>query len=374
VWRRRRGLPRIRQPRIGSMGHGPESIAVDGPSTAFGDRVWAGLSGGRDILRGMPITSSYDRDRVAHLLREQYDVITRSQALECGMSPGVVDYRVRNGGPWRIVLPGVYQTVTGTSTPAQRDVAALLYAGPRSVLTGPVAVRRHHLNCAGLNLIDVLIPADTCRKSTGSVQIQRTTRMPRKVWEIGPIRFAPPCRAVADAARQMSRFSDVQAVVCEAVQRKSCTLQTLIRELSEGPSAGSRGLRTALAELGAGVRSSAEADLKHLIDRSDLEKPMYNPMLYDAQGTYLGQPDAWWQRAGVAGEVDSREYHLSAEDYDKTTTRHNRMEARGINVLHWLPSTIKTRPVRVLDDLRAALNSGHLRPPLPITAVPAAEA
>ena len=361
----------MKLPRIGSMGHGPDSIAVDGPSTAFGD-MWAGLSGGRGILRGMPITSSYDRDQLAHLLREQYDVITRSQALECGMSPSAVDYRLRAGGPWRIVLPGVYQTVTGTSTPAQRDVAALLYAGPRSVLTGPVAVRRHHLNCAGLNVIDVLIPADIRRKTTGSVQILRTTRMPPEVYEIGPIRFAPLCRAVADAARQMSRFSDVQAVVCEAVQRKRCTPQMLISELNEGPSAGSRGLRLALAEIGAGIRSSAEADLKHLIDCSDLEKPMYNPMLYDADGTFLGQPDAWWQRAGVAGEVDSREYHLSAEDYDKTTTRHNRMAARGINMLHWLPSTIKTSPARVLDDLRIALDSGNCRPPLPITAVPGA--
>lgn len=170
----------------------------------------------------------------------------------------------------------------------------------------------------------------------------------------------------------MGRFGDVQAVVCEAVQRKRCTLQLLARELNEGPSAGSRWLRAALAEIGEGIRSSAEADLKDLIDRSDLETPMYNPELYDADGNFLGQPDAWWQRAGVAGEVDSRAYHLSAADYDNTTARHNRMEARGINMLHWLPSTIKSKPGSVLDDLRGAIRSGCLRPPLPIKAVPAA--
>jgi len=46
------------------------------------------------------------------------------------------------------------------------------------------------------------------------------------------------------------------------------------------------------------------------------------------------------------------------------------MEARGINMLHWLPSTIKSQPGRVLDDLRGAIQSGYLRPPLPITAGP----
>jgi hypothetical protein len=306
------------------------------------------------------------------MLRGQDDIISRSQALDCGLSPRAIEHRLRRGGPWRRVLPGIYQAVTGTLTPAQREVAALLYAGPRSVLTGPVAVRRHHLSCAGLNVIDVLIPADERRTSTSFVQIVRTTRMPDEVYEIGPIRFAPPQRAVADATRQMSRFSDVQAVVCEAVQQKRCTLQLLARELNEGPMAGSRGLRAALAEIGAGIRSSAEADLKDLIDRSDLEKPMYNPELYDEDGNFLGQPDAWWQRAGVAGEVDSRAYHLSAADYDNTTARHNRMEARGINMLHWLPSTIKSKPGSVLDDLRGAIRSGCLRPPLPVKAVPAA--
>jgi len=287
------------------------------------------------------------------------------------MAPSQVDYRLRPGGPWRVMLPGVYLAVTGTPTPVQRDMAALLYAGPQSVLTGPVAVRRHHLACAGLNLIDALIPAGTRRRSTGFVQVQRTTRMPDDAFETGPIRFAPPHRAVADAARMMTRLSDVQAVVCEAVQRKRCTVPLLARELNAGPSAGSRKLRAALTEISAGIRSSAESDLKRLIDRSDLEKPMYNPMLYDAEGVFIGQPDAWWQQAGVGGEVDSREYHLSPADYDSTTARHNRMEAHGIHLLHWLPSTIRTGPDQVLRDLRGALESGCRRPPLPITAVPA---
>jgi hypothetical protein len=83
------------------------------------------------------------------------------------------------------MLPGVYLTMTGTPTVEQRDMAALLYAGSHSVITGAVAVRRHHLSCAGPDLIDVLIPADVRRRSTGFVRIQRTTRMPEKVYEVG---------------------------------------------------------------------------------------------------------------------------------------------------------------------------------------------
>jgi len=314
----------------------------------------------------MPRICEYDRARLAALLPTQYGVIARWQALECGLTPRALDYRLRPGGLWRAMLPGVYVTMTGTPTPEQRDMAALLYAGSQSLITGAVAVRRHHLTCAGLNMIDVLIPADVRRKSTGFVRIQRTARMPERLYTTGPIRFAPPHRAVADAARTMTSYSDVQAVVCAALQRRRCTLAALIKELNDGPSAGSRSLRMALAEASDGVRSKAEGDLRNLIDRSDLEKPLYNARLYTPDGDFIAQPDAWWQRAGVAGEVDSLEYHMSAADYRATQMRHNRMESYGINVQHWLPSIISSESFTVLSDLRRAIAAGYRKPLLPV--------
>jgi hypothetical protein len=318
----------------------------------------------------MPTLSGYDRGQLARIARGQYDVVARSQAVECGMTRGTIEYRLRPDGPWRQILPGVYLTVTGTPSQEQRETAALLYAGPRSVITGPVAVRRHNLRCAGLNMLDMLVPADCRRKSTGYVQIQRTTRMPGMLYTSGPLRFTALVRAVADAARGMARFSDVQALVCEAVQRGRCSLEELVAELNEGPSAGARWYRMALAELSEGIRSAAEAQLKRLIDRSDLDRPIYNADLYTLDDIFLGRPDAWFARAGVAGEVDSREYHLGAKDYEQTTRRHNRMETAGIHVLHWLPSTIRAEPDRVIADLRIAIAAGNKCPPLPIKAIP----
>lgn len=287
------------------------------------------------------------------------------------MTRGTIEYRLRPDGPWRQILPGVYLTVTGSPSQEQRETAALLYAGPQSVITGAVAVRRHSLRCAGLNMLDLLVPADVHRKSTGYVQIQRTTRMPETFYTTGPLRFTSPARAVADAARGMTRFSDVQALVCEAVQHGRCALEELVVELNDGPSAGTRWYRMALAEISEGIRSVAEAQLKALIDRSDLERPLYNADLYTLDGVFLGRPDAWFQRAGVAGEVDSRQYHLGAKDYEETTERHNRMEAAGIHVLHWLPSRIKAEPRKVIAELRDAIAAGNKCPPLPIRAIPA---
>ena len=249
-------------------------------------------------------------------------------------------------------------------------MAALLHAGPDSVITGAVAVRRHRLRCSGLNEIQVLVPLTSRVQSVDFVRVVHTIRMPQDICTTNCIRFAPLERAVADAARRMTRLDDVRAVVAHAVQQGNGDLVALARELREGPSAGSRFLRIALAEVRAGVRSAAEADLKNIIDGANLEIPIYNASLYAFDGTFLGIADAWWHQAGVAAEVDSREYHLSPDDYARTTSRHNRLAQQGINVLHFMPSTLKRTPADVAANLRGAINRGHAKPPLPITAFP----
>jgi hypothetical protein len=141
--------------------------------------------------------------------------------------------------------------------------------------------------------------------------------MPESFYYTRKVRFAKLPRAVADAARDMSRLSDVRALLSEATQKGKCELKSLIQELNEGASAGSRHLRIGLTEIDDGIRSAAEADLRTIIVRSGLEPPVYNAELILEDGTILGVADAWWQRAGVAAEVDSLQYHMSAADYEK---------------------------------------------------------
>ena len=49
---------------------------------------------------------------------------------------------------------------------------------------------------------------------------------------------------------------------------------------------------------------------------------MFNARLYDERGAFIAMVDAWWERAGVAVEVDSRAYHSRAKDQDRTADRH----------------------------------------------------
>jgi hypothetical protein len=99
--------------------------------------------------------------------------------------------------------------------------------------------------------------------------------------------------------------------------RCRCAVNDLAAELSDGPNIGSALFRQALTDVADGIRSTAEADLKDLLARSGLPMPLFNPSVYDADGTFIARPDAWWPELGIAVEVDSREWHMSPEDHAK---------------------------------------------------------
>jgi hypothetical protein len=320
----------------------------------------------------MTRTPGLDRDRLRDILASQHQVITCEQAYECGLTRKAVDYRLRLDGPWQWLLPAVYVAGTGVITQNQRVVGALLYAGPGSVMTGPAAVRRHHLTCAGPDAIDVLIPWTSQRKSSGFVRVHRTRRMPERGWVNGAIRYALPARAVGDAARLLTRFDDVRAVVSEALLTGRCTLAELAEELQAGGLPRSAYFREALAEVTDGIRSVAEARFRRLILSSGLPRPMFNARLYDERGAFIAMVDAWWERAGVAVEVDSRAYHSRAKDQDRTADRHAELVAHGILPLHFAPQTIRTDGRAVVSKIGRAVEHGQARPPLPIRAFPVA--
>jgi hypothetical protein len=305
----------------------------------------------------MPRTCEFDQEALARILRKQHGVLSYAQALDCGMTGRVVRYRGRKPGPWQLLLPGVYLTHTGKPTDEERDVAALLYAGAQSVLTGAAALRRHGLEACRRDTVDVLVPLNTQRPDVAFVRLHRTARLPTWYCVAGQVRFVFPERAVADAARGLTRLSDVRAVVAEAVQRGRCPLPLLAEELADGPVRGSARLRRALAEVSLGIRSPAEGDLHDLIVWARLPMPMFNPRLLVGE-EFLAKPDCWWPESGVAAEADSRRWHLSPADWEYTMARHARMSAQGIIVLHFSPVQIRTERSYVAGVIRKALAAG----------------
>ena len=298
-----------------------------------------------------------DRER-AWLYHFQRGVLSREQALANGLTPDALRHRARPGGPWRRLLPGIYLTSTGEPTREQFETAALLYAGPGSVITGPAALRQYRIRTPETRLIDVLTAVDRQRASRAFVAIMRTSRLPDAQTRDFAIGYVAPARAVADTVLGLSARSEVRAVVAGAVQQGRCTTAELAAELAAGPVRGSALFRSVLAEVGDGIRSPAEGDLRDLIIRSKLPRPLFNPSLF-LDGRLLAKPDAWWPDYGVVVEVDSREWHLAPDDWEATMRRDRRLTAAGIRVLHVSPRQLRTEPDRIVRDIAAALRAGR---------------
>ena len=165
-------------------------------------------------------------DRAVDLvLCHQGDLITRSQALGAGLTENALRHRLSARGPWWVVLPGVYITHSGELTSGQREIAAVLYAGRSSIITGycgpapagcACTVVRHG-RCAHSSREQAAEQRASCTctgpPDAGNVRGSWTASS-------GPLRHAP-LQTLLEAQRDVR---EVRALVADAVQRRKCTV------------------------------------------------------------------------------------------------------------------------------------------------------
>jgi hypothetical protein len=315
----------------------------------------------------MPRRAVFDHDRLARTIAAQHQVISRIQALACGIPRSTITSWCKPEGKWQRLLPGVYLTVTGKPVTEQRLMAALLYGGPRSVITGPAALRAYRLRVPGPDAIDILVPLATRRQNAGSVRMHRSRQLPR-VRRIGPVRYAEPARAVADAAQVLASVDDVRAIVAEAIQKQLCNLAQLGLELERAGTRDMSRLRTALADVREGSRSVAEIRFRERVQQSGLPHPQYNVFLRAANGTDLGEVDVWWADAGVSVEIDSQEYHFYRADWLRTEAKRSRLLKHGIFPHNIAPVRVANDWDAIYSELKSSLEKGRQRPRLQIAA------
>lgn len=310
------------------------------------------------------------------LIRQQDSVVSRAQALGAGLSRHAISYRLRDGGSWRVMLPGIYLTLPGVPTQTQWETGTILYVGPHALITGAAALRFYEFRQVprqDSDAVDVLNPARFQRASAGCVRVHRTWHMP-PMWVQGPSarRYAFPARAVVDTARWLTDLREVRALVGGAVQNRHCAVAQLADELRAGGTPYGALLRTVIAEVTDGVRSAPEAELRDLIIKARMPMPLFNPRLYLPNATFIACPDAWWPEAGVAIEIDSRQWHLAPDDWERTMTRHSDLGQYGIVTLHATPRQLRTDPAPFLRKAANAYKAGIVRPRLNILTLPAA--
>lgn len=309
-------------------------------------------------------------DAVRDLLSRQDGVVTRAQLLENGTSYAAVRWNA--GRKWRVLLPQVYGIYREQPSARQHQIAALLWAGPRSVLAGPTAARLHGvLSADPRQRVHVVVPAPQRSRSHGFAQVRRTLIHDPDGITRGAIRLSSPARAAVDAARVARTADERAAILIEAVQRRLASVDDLHEWVLRLRPRDAVSLHGPLERAAAGAWSVPEAEVLDLVATSNvLSTPWANPTLVDVEGEALTTPDVWFDDVAFAVMVHSKRHHSEGDQWDDTVDRDGGLVAAGVVVAGITPHRVRTQPDTVLARLERAYLAARARPRPAVRATP----
>jgi hypothetical protein len=277
-------------------------------------------------------------------------VLVPGTALACRISRARMRTELRRGN-WRAFARGA--VLTRPEEPTRDDWAALGVAlgGPTAALSGWDAVRAVGLGDRTDPPTEqvLVLSRHATNRVVGRVRVRQTDRpysthvtsAEHPLHPLTPI--VSLARAIADASKLFDYLAPVRAMVTGAVQRKQCSVESLIAELNAGPRGGSRLLRLALADVMDGARSVAEAAAARRMTAARIPTFELNVPVLDSCGQLIAVVDVLWRGLRAVLEIDSREYHLSEQAWKRTMARHNRLTRLGLALTHLPPSEIHGR-------------------------------
>ena len=291
------------------------------------------------------------------LIREQHGVLSATQAVSCGLSRETMRRRVLRG-LWQRPVPGVYALQSGPPNRLQWLIAAQLYAGEGSVLTGRAALSVYGLEIDGpdhgddpaaLNRLHALVPHRMRRQNVARLRITRTTMVPKPT-RFGVLRVAPLARSVIDsclAAVEDGDTRSIDGIVTAALTDGRVCLTELEYELSTAPRRHSGLLRAEIARTKAHERATASRKLREQIRASGPHGALPDVAIYLGRAR-VAQAAAIWPKRAVAAVVDAPEREIGA------------LIALGFAVVQVAARHIEVDPASVLRRISSVLGD---RPP-----------
>lgn len=304
---------------------------------------------------------------LGRIAQRQLGLITRAQALACGLTGNQVDARLR-AGKWRRLLPGVYAQSGVPDGWRLRALAAALWAGGDAVLARGSAARVHELPvpAAALDRLHLLVAQRRLAPQDGIVVHRTRRRIEEHMTIVGPFPVTTPTRTVCDLAGELSA-PDLRAVVAAAVRAGATDALDLRTTLSRlGRVRGAARLRDSIDELSpldAQCRSELETLYLRVARRGGVEPTAMNLPIRDDEGRrrYL---DAAYLPERLPVELDGKQFHSNTLDVNDDVRRASSIVATGA----WHPplrftwEDLTERPERVVQTVRAALVAARACP------------
>lgn len=290
---------------------------------------------------------------IAALLRRQDGVITRAQALACGLTRGAIDHRLAHK-LWTLLWPCVYLSAAHGLGPRLRVRAASLWLGTSATLVGAGAAWWWRLLDDPPDVLRFAVPRERRVRSRDALRVVRRDLEARFRTTLDGVPVASRAYAVVDAAAELGlqRGADLmdRALLARRVTLEG--LRSAHRARLGRP--GSVVVARLLALAAGGARSEAERRLHRLLHDAGvrgwiadhrISVPRYGVAVLDVA----------FPGARVVVEVDGWACHRDLPAFRRDQGRQNALVLAGWTVLRVNWHDLEADAELVLATIAAAV-------------------
>jgi very-short-patch-repair endonuclease len=281
----------------------------------------------------------------------QYGVISKHQALECGMSEHSIERRVQTGR-WIRMHSGVYRLAGAPERWLARLMAAQLWGGEGTVISHRSAASLYELDGVSPGYVEVTLSSS---KKVDGVIVHRDRYKQSGTRMIKGFVVTSVERTLLDLCAVLSPTRCGRAVD-DALRRRITTLERLLAicERHRGK-AGCRVLRQLIAlrdRRDEQVASRLETRLLRILKRVDPKIVPQHPVAIGDQKYFIdfACPDRM-----TGFEAHSIEWHLGEEQLKSDVRRDRRLRIAGWKILYFCRDDIWFDAAGVEADARAIL-------------------
>lgn len=272
--------------------------------------------------------------RCAAMARDQHGLITREQALGCGLGEDQIRWRLQKG-LWMREHDCVYRLAGVPTSWRQRLLGACLAGGPGSAASHRAAGQLWQLDAVAAGVVEI----------TSKRRIERPPlivhRSSLASWETTTKHGIP----VTDAYRTLLDLaavikpSELERAFESGLRQQLITIPLMAERLERRARSGRTGVRAwrALLEKRDPSLQSTETDfetlMNQLISRFGLPQPQRQLVIRDREGRFIHRADFAYPEARLVVEADSVSYHLSPLEIRRDRRQTRQMMDEGWTVL-----------------------------------------
>ncbi len=295
----------------------------------------------------------------AALASRQGGVLTRAQAMECGLSPSKIRTRIR-AGLWERLGTSVYGVAGAPHTWEQRVWAACLE-------TGGLASHRTAGWLWGLDGLGRTPPGElevivsfANRRTTDGAQVRRSrTLVPAHAAKRPGIPRTNLARTLLDLSEVLGPL-ELELAFDSALRQQAdlrAWLNRLLRPLSARGHQGIGNLKELLSEPTPAADSALEVKLRRLLKAAKLPAPRTGVDVIDG-GVHVAKLDFAWpdNRPRVALMAHGARWHGNTRRWQRDLQQVSQLAGLGWRVVQCSLEDLQQRPEELLLNLRRALD------------------